>query len=712
MIKYLFSTITILITGYLFTYKVIGNTNQKNQIKSPFTIEEVIKIAPESINKLFNAIDLENGGLHAVKKALKNSDTVSACEELLLHFRTIKRDWVINSFDPMNEDEFMRVANGLLENRILLKEAEGQVPIDVSGNWDWKYTGPKDDAEFAYSLNTQNYLPALYHAWAKNKNKKYISKFDNVVKDWILQHPLPKEDDSIFLVLKGINNLDYRDIGELEWRTLDTGRRLGATWPQMFFALQNIKGFSPAARLLMLSSFIDQARYLHQYHKSGHNWTTMEMNGLALVGLAFPEFKESEKWANYALETMNEEINRQVYPDGIQTEVSSKTQWVALRRFESLARHFNNANREISSEYMNRIEEMYNYLAYSMRPDGTQPLNNDSDKDNLRERVLIAAEKFNRQDWVYIATNGREGLKPAGLPSIIFPWAGINIMRSDWGKNATWSFFDNGPYGTGHQHRDMLHLSIHAFGKDILVDGGRYTHEDYFSFDPTIWRGYFRSSFSHNVILVDGKGQNPGPLVGEEALKKGEDFISTKQYDFATGTFTNGFEGLEGESTHSRSVLYTKDNQWFVLDQLNTDQPREIEAMWHYVPQSLVQIKDLQAFSTNTEYPNLMIIPIGKISWESRIVKGQEEPYYQGWYSETYGTKEPNPTVIYSTKISKGNTIFGWVMVATEGKTPELTAEMEVVNSTAKIKVYENNDMIKQVTIPINKELSVIKVEE
>ncbi|MFT6809603.1 MAG: hypothetical protein ACJA01_002841 [Saprospiraceae bacterium] len=147
----------------------------------------------------------------------------------------------------------------------------------------------------------------------------------------------------------------------------------------------------------------------------------MEMNGLALAGLPFPEFRNADTWAKYAQDVMKKEINRQVYLDGLQTELSSKTQWVALNRFETLAANFSKAGKEMSEAYYNKVEQMYDYLAYSLRPDGHQPLNNDSDRDDLKSRILKAAIKYDRPDWQWIATNGQRGTLPEGVPSITFP---------------------------------------------------------------------------------------------------------------------------------------------------------------------------------------------------------------------------------------------------------------------------------------------------
>jgi hypothetical protein len=84
---------------------------------------------------------------------------------------------------------------------------------------------------------------------------------------------------------------------------------------------------------------------------------------------------------------MEDEIKGQVYPDGTQTELSTKTQWVSLSRFESLVKNFRSAGRSVPETYLKRLEKMYDYMAYSMRPDGHQPLNNDSDREDLRPRI-------------------------------------------------------------------------------------------------------------------------------------------------------------------------------------------------------------------------------------------------------------------------------------------------------------------------------------
>lgn len=675
------------------------------------TVEDVWTAQPDRLRSLFRTLNLEQTSLQAVKSALAEGDTIRAGEALLEHFGNIDRAWVITAFDPLSYEEAAPQAELLLKDSAIIHELPIAIPRTSGGSRQWNYTGPLQDDEFGYSLNGHSFLPTLYVTWQETGNTDYLTFFNDFMQDWIIHHPVPPADDSIYVVLDPSQQIDWRDIGEVEWRTLEAGKRLGATWPQLFYALQESEAFLPATQLLMLSSFYDQATYLREYHKSGHNWTTMEMNGLALTALAFPEFRDAPEWEQYALDVMSGEINRQVYPDGVQSEISTKTQWVALRRFESVANHFQKAGREISPEYMERIEAMYDYLAYSMRPDGHQPLNNDSDREDLRPRVLTAAEKFDRPDWKWIATNGKDGQLPQHVPTITYPWAGIHVMRNGWDADAHWSLFDTGPYGTGHQHRDMLHLSVSAFGKDLLVDGGRFTHEDYFSFDPTIWRGYFRSSFSHNVILVDGKGQKDGPLRTDAALSEGKDYVHHPTYDFAFGTFADGFEEVEGEVSHTRSVLYVRDQFWVVIDQVNTDRPRQLQTLWHFAPDCEVNQEGLQVVSNNPGEANLRLVPLGTVDWQLEVVSGQETPVIQGWYSENYGIKEPNPTLVYSTNIPQSST-FAWLLVPADGPVPEVTTQYQESDGAIRLSVTLAGQAPIDIRLPLDQSIAKLKVEQ
>ena len=136
------------------------------------------------------------------------------------------------------------------------------------------------------------------------------------------------------------------------------------------------------------------------------------MGGLSTVAMVWPEFKKSHQWLEYAIAQMTRDMERQVYPDGIQTELTSHYHRVALLNFEKFMLHLESSDAVLPDSYRKTVENMWNYLAYSMRPSGYGVFNNDSDYNFTRSEVLSAADRYARPDWRYIATNGAQGEMP------------------------------------------------------------------------------------------------------------------------------------------------------------------------------------------------------------------------------------------------------------------------------------------------------------
>ena len=307
---------------------------------------------------------------------------------------------------------------------------------------------------------------------------------------------------------------------------------------------------------------------------------------------------------------------------------------------------------------------------------------------------MNAAKEYSRPDWEFIASNGNSGVKPGKAPSFFFPWAGHLISRSGYDEDAHWSFFDMGPWGSGHQHNDKLHISVSAYGRDLLVDGGRFAYRGEVA---QKFRRYAVGSQSHNVILIDGKGQAPGPRLAEEPVKP-ENYIITEWYDYAWSSFDK-FIDLEGTCKHTRKLFYSRGNLWVIIDQITTDRPRKIEALWHWHPQCEIMLEG-QNVSTNNQKGNLQIIPVGYHDWNLKLVKGQEKPQIQGWYSEEYNKFEPNSTTIYSTDI-KSDSKFIWVLFPSEKVMKYVNAEIiSETDKELKMKVINERNDTWSVTIP------------
>jgi heparinase II/III-like protein len=369
-----------------------------------------------------------------------------------------------------------------------------------------------------------------------------------------------------------------------------------------------------------------------------------------------------------------EQVGRQlgavVYPDGAEAELTAMYHRGVVENLDNYVDTFRQSHFTVADSLVVDVMRMWSYLAFTLRPDGTTPENNDSDRRDIREKLKAAATRHNRPDWTYAATNGADGVAPRIGPSVTFPWAGHAVMRSGWDAAAQWSFFDAGPFGLAHQHYDKLHLSIDAFGRALLVDAGR------FDYAPSAFRDYFVAAASHNVLLIDGAGQNKTPERAESPIPGG-DYGSMLEFDYARGVFDAGYDKVLGRAVHTRTVVYLHGQYWVVADRVETDRARRVDALWHFAPECNVVLEKRSAVSTDEGQGNLRIVPVGGIPWRVALQKGDENPI-QGWYSPTYTQRVPNSTAVYSADIP-GTTTFAWVLLPARGAVP--TVDARVVSS-------------------------------
>jgi hypothetical protein len=638
------------------------------------SVEEVYASYPDQIRSIFQNLNLDYPGLEKVKNAFEKNDIPLACKFLLEYYG--KSTQVLKEL-PKISDLSTTAGDSLLQDIFTFQKVTGKVPRLENGHLDWNCMGPEKDIEWAWALNRHYPARDIMDIWFKTGNPKYAKQVDIFVKDWIIcSWPYP--------AVKSITPM---------WRGLEVSFRV-KTWAKVFYQMWNTHCISPATQLLILSSIPQHAHYARNFHAQG-NWLTMEISGLATAASSWPEFKESPSWIDYSVRTMVESMKDQVYPDGVQTELTSSYHQVALSNFNLFAEICSKNSIPLPEYYTKTLEAMNNYLALTMRPDGYGLLNNDADLIYNAEYLQKAAKDYHRPDWLYIATNMKSGTKPLAGPSYVFPYAGQLISRSGFGQDAQWSFFDLGPWGSGHQHNDKLHLSVAAYGRDLLVDAGRFAYRGEVA---NKFRKYATGSFGHNLVLVDGKGQAAGPLKTTEPLNENL-YAIQKDFDYGSGTFDN-FNGVEGTFSHTRAMVYVRGKFWVVADRLKTDRPRKIEVLWHWHPTCLVEADKTGIVYTHNEKGNLRIIPVDSPSLEIRMVKGEESPAIQGWYSREYNIYEPNTTSIYTGQLKSDDT-FAWILWPSEGSSPDIKAEILAKDDlSVKIRVSEPGKGSWEVLVP------------
>ncbi|OFX78267.1 MAG: heparinase, partial [Bacteroidetes bacterium GWC1_47_7] len=507
------------------------------------TVEDVCIAYPEEMKKMLGEFDLNRPGMEQVKEAFASKNISAACTLLLEYYQnSIHAQHLREKNMPAHSEKTEAEADSILNNIFVIQNVRGVVPWGEDGHRDWHYRGPNNDREWAWLSNRHSQLNHVFDVYLETGNPKYAIYVDEFLRDFIIKsmpYPGVKGSDAV-------------------WRGLEVSFR-SKVWSRIFYGLLQSEYLQPSTRLLMLSSLPDHAHYNRHFH-SGNNWLTMEISALATVATNFPEYNDAEEWLNYSIDTMAESMKNQVYPDGAQTELTSHYHNVSLSNFDLFKEICDRAGKPLPPFFNRTLEAMYAYIAHAVRPDGNRILNNDGDLGSDRSLILKGAHTYDKPDWEYIVTNGKSGINPTEDPSYLFPWAGQLISRSGFDADAHWSFFDIGPWGSGHQHNDKLNISVSAYGRDLLVDAGRFAYTGEVA---DKFRSYARGSQGHNVLLFDHKGQGAGPLLAEQPLSE-EQWEMTDAYDYAKGSF-DIFPGLEGKLKHTRHLYYSRGDFWIVV---------------------------------------------------------------------------------------------------------------------------------------------------
>ena len=267
--------------------------------------------------------------------------------------------------------------------------------------------------------------------------------------------------------------------------------------------------------------------------------------------------------------------------------------------------------------YLNRVEKMYEFLMYTSKPDGTEPMLGDSWPFDVAGALRVGRDDFGREDMRWLLSDGAEGTPPPDT-SHSLPNAGYTIMRSAWlDPDARWLLFDTSPWGGGHQQPDNLQVIVYAYGATLLPDSGSYLYYG-------AGRAEHARTDAHSTLTVDETNQDhsPGQL---NAWRAG------KLLDYADGQH-EGYAGIVSR----RRVLFARPDYWLILDTVRGEGEHTVDQSFQCAPGSL-QIEGNVARLTSSAGPGLSMITLRR--------DGATLSQRQGWVSEAYTQREPRPVL-------------------------------------------------------------------
>lgn len=372
-----------------------------------------------------------------------------------------------------------------------------------------KLTSPKGgfDVKVPWELSRFHHALRLGQAYLFTLDERYAQEIIDQVSDWIKSNPLEF----------GINWAGPMDVAI---RAIN--------WVWAYYMILESESLTERFLALWLTSFRQHGEYLIKHLEDGWprtNHLIADLAGLAYLGIMFPEFSEAVQWRSTGLGRLWAEIDRQIYPDGMDYEASIPYHRLVTEMALSVAALCVINNIKLPETTHARLRSMLNVIMTYTQPDGTAPQIGDADDGRLLPLTVHAESARAIQDHRHLLALGslvleRETQEWAGyVPPTRQGWS--IAAESEW-QDAFWYFTSD----AAARLTDVL-ISItkrpERVGPDDWVDlyGGirvraRVLSHRPFSLDDVISSGGFeagglyvmRREDFHLTINTGGPGQD------------------------------------------------------------------------------------------------------------------------------------------------------------------------------------------------------------
>jgi heparan-sulfate lyase len=306
--------------------------------------------------------------------------------------------------------------------------------------------------------------------------------------------------------------------------------------------------------------------------------------------------------------------------------------------------------------YLETIEKMCEVPMKLGLPDGTNAQFGDAwvgTPGQHNEKYLEWAEMFNRDDFLYLATAGKEGKKPAKT-AYALQESGLYSMRSGWDKNAVCLVLKCGPDGGGHCQPDNGTFELYAGGRNLMPDAGSYIY----SGDPE-GRAWFRQTKIHQTLTLNGADTEYNPKLLKWQPDKNMDILVVEN---------NSYKNL----THRRSVFFVDKKYFVIVDEAYGTGIGDIDIHFQLAPgNAIFNQKNFSVCSNFTDGWNVLV--------QTQKQNGLELSEEEGQVSFVYTKKETRPAFRF--RIKKENESekvwFVTVVVPYEKEKPKVEIKMK-----------------------------------
>lgn len=486
--------------------------------------------------KAFDRFDLDYPPLAAVKTAVQAKDWDKAVTELVRHFEN--REDLIDAerrrpkFDPSFDPDW---ADWTWLQQVRLEDGYYE---DLRPNWNHYALWPERGG---VGLTRTGLRKPLSIAYEHTGNPKYAQAFNDLIMNFLIYCPSPADAGVYKLGERIPSNLPAGLSGGSMWSALSIGARMlhGFHYYTSFIESPFFTEDTRAAWIINLGQLAEVLEYM----RGGGNWATQMSDALMKFGHTYPEFKRAKIWYKLGAENLIENALHTVKPDGVLQEPTTNYHILVLNRYSQAVMNAQKMGVDLPQKMVDLTEKMFDFLLYSTMPDGLLPAWGDSNPPtDAKDFMLRGAKIYDRPDFTYIATGGKEGSPPKET-SYAFPDGGFYYMRSGWGPWDNYMGIRCGPFGS-HGHFDALSVIVAAMGRTVLIDPGVHTY-------GTPQCRELSSTLSHNTVAMATRN-------ARSSVK--DAWMTTDGFDFFAGHNTGYHDACELQQY--RRIFYIKNDPW------------------------------------------------------------------------------------------------------------------------------------------------------
>ncbi|SKA43490.1 heparan-sulfate lyase [Chitinophaga eiseniae] len=607
-----------------------------------------LHLTAQSDTSVFSRLDLDRKGMEKVKASWLKKDYHEAAVQLLAYYRQRKDvhhpEVEATGAVPMPDAEERKKAEDGLKHVFFAHK--GYKPYFYGDDINWQLWPVKDN-ELRWQLHRMYWWEPMGQMYRATGDEQYAKAWASQYLDWIVKNP------------KGLSPENDR----FAWRPLEISHRVESQTAQFQYFLHS-PAFTPEFLLAFLRNYYAHADYIVHHYSGKGNHLLFEAQRIVTAGTFFPEYRDAAAWRASGTGILNKEIGVQVYPDGLQFELSFNYHIAAIQIFcralEIL--QINGIDDQFPASYKATVENMIMAVTEFTFPDYTYPMFSDAKlekKSGLLRNFKGWAKVFPHNEVIrYFATGFKKGMPPAHESNALKD-GGIYIFRNGWTPDATMMVLKASPPAFWHSQPDNGTFELYIHGRNFFPDAGCYVYGG----DEAVMkeRNWFRQTKVHNTLTLNNADME----------------VNAKRLQWSTSpkldqlVYENpSYKGL----THRRSVYFVEKRFFVIIDEAIGDATGEVAL--HYGFKEGPTTADQQTLKVTTNFNDHNNVLLQCFPAQPATM-AKEDSYV----SYAYRQKESRDAYAFQSAKQDGKTLrFITVIYPVSGKAPVIQAALKTAD--------------------------------